>query len=163
MTDDRCPACGALVSGGRDGCQSLFDELTAHAVANPAYAVRRELAFDTYCMQHLESYCRSAKSYAAHLTRLCCGLEYGGDPKVYEAIQKWLNGAARLEKPPVLAQLGSLTVADVRKAGTAEEHARLVHDWATNVWEAYRSQYDIARAWITAALTAREGATPKRN
>jgi hypothetical protein len=149
MTDDRCPA--------------LFDELTAQAFANPAYAMRRELALDTYCMQHLESYSRSAKSYAAHLTRLCCGLAHGGDPKVYEAIQKWLNGAAKLEKTPVLAQLGSLTVADVRKARTAEEHARLVHDWATNVWEAYRSQHDIARAWITAALNAQQGTPPKRN
>lgn len=163
MTDDRCPACGALVSGGRDGCQALFDELTAYAFANPAYAVRRELAFDTYCMQHLESYCHSAKSYAAHLTRLCCGQEYGGDPKVYQAIQKWLNGEISLEKPQLLTQLGSMTVADVRKARTAEEHARLVHDWAANVWEAYRSQHDVAHGWITAALAAKKGATPKQN
>lgn len=162
MTDDRCPACGALVRGGRDGCQALFDELTAQALAHPAYAVRRELAFDAYCMQHLESYCRSAKSYAAHLTRLCCGLAHGGDPKVYAAIQKWLNGAVKLEKPPVLAQLGSMTVVDVRQARTAEEHARLVSDWATTVWEAYRSQHAIAHAWIAAALTAREGTLPER-
>jgi predicted amidophosphoribosyltransferase len=92
------------VVGGRDGCQAVFDELTARAYADVAYASVRDLAFDAYCMQHLDSYCRSAKSYAAHLTRLCCGLEYQGDPKVYEAIQKWLNGAVKIEKPPVLAQ-----------------------------------------------------------
>lgn len=152
-----------MVSGGRDGCQALFDELTAQAFADPAYAVWRELAFDTYCMQHLESYCRSVKSYAAHLTRLCCGLEYGGDPRIYKAIQKWLNGAIGLEKPPLLSQLGSLTVAEVRQARTAEEHAQRVHDWAALVWDAYQAQHDIARAWIKAALAATEGTLPKRN
>jgi hypothetical protein len=160
---EECPACGASVAGGRDGCQAVFDELTAHAYGDLAYASVRDLAFDTYCMQHLESYCRSAKSYAAHLTRLCCGLDYGGDPAVYEAIQKWLNGAARIEKPRVLSQLGSLTVMDVQAVSNAEEHIRLVRAWAANVWEAYRSQHHIAQAWITAALAAREGATSKRS
>jgi hypothetical protein len=54
-------------------------------------------------------------------------------------------------------------VADVRQARTAEEHAPLVRNWATNVWEAYRSQHDLAHAWITAALAAREGAPPKQS
>jgi len=27
----RCPACGANVASGRDGCQAVFDELTARA------------------------------------------------------------------------------------------------------------------------------------
>lgn len=50
-------------------------------------------------MQHPDTYCRSAKSCAAHLTRLRRGLEHGADPKVYRAIQRWLNGAVALEKP----------------------------------------------------------------
>ena len=160
---EKCPACGAIVAGGRDGCQALFDELTAHAYADIAYASVRDLAFDTYCMQHLETYCRSAKSYAAHLTRLCCGLDYAGDPYVYEAIQHWLNGVAKSEKPLVLNQLGSMTVVDVRDASNAEEHIRLVRAWAANVWEAYRSQHDLARGWIRAALAARGDTTPEQN
>jgi hypothetical protein len=160
---EKCPACGAIVAGGRDGCQAVFDELTARTYADLAYASVRDLAFDTYCMQHLESYCRSAKSYAAHLTRLCCGLDYGGDPAVYEAIQKWLNGAARIEKPRVLSQLGSLTVMDVQAVSNAEAHIRLVRAWAANVWETYRSQHELAHSWIRAALAAREGATSKRS
>ena len=162
-TVEVCPACGAIVAGGRDGCQAVFDELTARAYADLAYTRVRDLAFDTYCMQHLESYCRSAKSYAAHLTRLCCGLEYDGDPRIYEAIQHWLNGAAKVEKPQVLSRLGSMTVMDVRNAPNAEEHARLVRDWAANVWEAYRPQHDLAREWIRAALAAKDSATRKQN
>ena len=157
-----CPACGAVAAGGRDGCQTVFDALTVRAYADVAYASVRDLAFDTYCMQHLESYCRSAKSYAAHLMRLYCGLEYNGDPRVYEAIQHWLNGSVKIEKPQVLSHLGTMTVADVRQAQTAEEHARLVRVWAANVWEAYRAQHDLAHAWIATALAAREGTTSKR-
>jgi hypothetical protein len=78
------------------------------------YAVTRDLAFDAYCMQHLEQYRRSAKSYAAHLTRLCCGLEYDGDPQVYEAIQKWLNGTVDIKKPEAPGPRGAMTVADLR-------------------------------------------------
>jgi hypothetical protein len=161
--NDNCPACGALVIGGRDGCQAVFDELTARAHADFAYASVRDLAFDTYCMQHLDSYCRSAKSYTAHLTRLCCGLDYAGDPRVYEAIQHWLNGAAKIEKPQVLSQLGSMTVMDVRDASNAEEHIRLVRAWAADVWAAYRSQHGLAHDWIKAALAAQQGALPKRS
>jgi hypothetical protein len=159
---EECPACGASVAGGRDGCQAVFDELTAHAYGDLAYASVRDLAFDTYCMQHLETYCSSAKSYAAHLVRLCCGLEYSGDPRFYEAIQHWLNGAAKIEKPQALNQLGTMTVMDVRDASTAEEHIRRVRAWAANVWEAYRAQRDLAHGWIKAALAAREGTASKR-
>jgi hypothetical protein len=156
-----CPACGAAVSGGREGCQALFDELTAHAYADLAYASVRDLAFDTYCMQHLETYCRSAKSYAAHLTRLCCGLEYDGDLRIYEAIQHWLNGVAKIEKPQVLSQLGSMTAVDVRAAPNAEEHICLVRAWAANVWKAYRSQHGLAHKWIKAALAVADRAARK--
>ena len=151
------------MADGRDGCQSVFDELTAHTYADLAYASVRDLAFDTYCMQHLETYCRSAKSYAAHLTRFCCGLKYSGDPRIYEAIQRWLNGSVKIEKPHVLSQLGIMTVMDVRDAPDAVEHIRLVRAWAANVWEAYRSQHEVAHAWIRAALAAREVATSKRS
>jgi hypothetical protein len=160
---EKCSACGAVVISGRDGCQALFDELTAHAYADVAYASVRDLAFDTYCMQHLETYCHSAKSYAAHLTRLCCGIDYNGDPRIYEAIQHWLNGAVKIEKPQVLSLLGSMTVVDVRDAPDAAEHIRWVRAWAANVWEAYRSQHDLAHAWIKAALATQPGAPPQRS
>ncbi len=154
-----CPACGAIVTGGCAGCQAVFDELTARAYADLAYASVRDLAFDAYCLQHLETYCHSAKSYAAHLTRLCCGLEYKSDPQVHQAIQHWLNGAAKLEKPEVLSRLGSLTVMDVHGARDPEEQIRRVRAWAANVWEAYRSQHELAHIWIAAALAAKDGAT----
>ena len=153
MDDDQCPDCGALVVGGRAGCQAQFDALDAQAFTDSRYAAVRDLAFDAYCIQHPDRYCRSAKSYAAHLTRLCCGIEYNGDPAVYAAIQKWLNGNRTLTKPKVLNERGRMTVIDVRAARDAEEHKRLVHEWAESVWQAYSMQHAIAHAWIRAALS----------
>ena len=152
LAPDRCPECGASISGGRAACQALFNEISGRAYSNPSYAATYNLAFDAYCMQHLEPYCRSAKSYAAHLTRLCCGLEYAGNPKVYAAIQKWLNGSLAIEKPEGLSFRGGMTVADVSLARNAEEHIKRVHEWAQSVWDAYTVQHDLARAWIQTAL-----------
>jgi hypothetical protein len=148
---ERCPDCGAAGVGGRSGCQGRFDEIAARAYGDLGFAAVQALAFDTYCMQHVARYCHSAKSYAAHLTRLCCGMEYGGDPVVYAAIQRWLNGSANIEKPALLACLGRMTVADLR-AGDPAEHARQVQAWAGDVWKAYTPQHELARAWIRLAL-----------
>ena len=152
MNDDRCPECGAAVSGGQAACQALLEEVAARAYADLRYAAYYNLAFDAYCMQHIEPYCHSAKSYAAHLTRLCCGLEYAGDPKIYAAIQRWLNGQVDLEKPTVLSFRGHITVVEVHAAREMEEYIRLVQAWARDVWDAYASQHEFARQWLQEAL-----------
>jgi hypothetical protein len=151
IEQDRCPDCGALVLGGRAGCQALWDEIASQAYQNLERASVHNLAFDTYCMQHPEPYCRSAKSYAAHLTRLCCGLEYDGDPAIYAAIQRWLNGNISLEKPKVLPRRGALTIADVAGARDGQEYKERVQAWAENVWAAYATQHDLAHTWLKAA------------
>ena len=152
MSQDRCPECGAPVAGGREGCQALFDELAAQAFTDLRYGAVYQLAFDAYCMQHPKRYCRSAKSYAAHLMRLCCGIEHGGDPDVYAAIRRWLDGRVDLERPATLSERGQMTVASVRTAQSAEEHKQLVREWAHSVWEAHAAQHDLAQRWIEAAL-----------
>ncbi|MBL8983601.1 MAG: hypothetical protein JNL26_15550 [Gemmatimonadetes bacterium] len=146
---DHCPDCGARVDGGRQGCQDLWDTMAYSATVLPGPA------FDAYCMQHLERYCRSAKSYAAHLTRLCAGIEHDGDPRVFRALQRWLDGRVELVKPPILAHLGALTIADVRDAGSPEAQALRATEWVMSVWEAYRSQHELARQWIRHALGER--------
>ena len=151
MNSDHCPDCGAPVAGGRAGCQAQYDALAVPGAGLLGLSTGRDLAFDAYCLQHPDTYCRSAKSYAAHLTRLCCGLEFGGDPQVYRAIQRWLNGAVALQKPAVLVERGPLTVADVRAAADADEMGRLAQSWAESVWRAYASQHAIARVWIRQA------------
>ena len=87
-------------------------------------------------MQHVDRYCRSAKSYAAHLTRLCCGLEHRGDPALMAAIGRWLDGKVVIARPPTLADRGRMTIADLgaaRDAQDARARAHLVHMWAQDV------------------------------
>ena len=152
---ERCPDCNAPVPGGREGCQALFDVLAAQVYLDPQRAAVHQLAFDAYCMQHPDTYGLSAKSYAAHLTRLCCGVEFGGDHRIYRAIAKWLNGRSPVAKPAVPAIRGTLTVATVAAATDSEEYAGLVDAWASDVWSAYADQHELARQWIVLAMENR--------
>jgi hypothetical protein len=129
-----------------------MDGLNARAFSDLQYASMRDLAFDTYCMQHVAKYCVSAKSYAAHLSRLCCGVEYDRSPAVYGALQKWLNGKTAVVKPEVLPFLGTLTIVDVVAAQDADEPRARILAWAEDVWDAYASQQALARDWVKAAL-----------
>lgn len=139
-------------------CQALWDEIAARAYSDPRYAAAHDLAFDAYCMQHPVKYCVSAKSYAAHLTRLCCGIEYDRSPRVYAAIRRWLDGSPRIEKPVVLRDRGDVTVADIHPGASPEEHGARVRAWAQSVWRAYASQQGLAREWIrTANVAGRAG------
>lgn len=142
-----CPSCGARL-GGREGCQSAFDQLSAQAWSSPLRGAAHNLVVDTYAMQHPDEYGRSAKSYAAHLTALCCGIEHAGDQKLYWAIARWLDGPAVLEKPPVLARRGSLTIADVFVTASDDAYADLVRRWGGAVWVAYAGQQKLARTWL---------------
>ena len=158
QSSGRCPECGATVEDGAAGCEAMFNELGARDFSDPRYVATHELLVDAYCLQHPGRYCSSAKSYAAHLTRMCCGIEYGGKREIYAAIPRWLSGPAKIERPETLTQRGSMTIAtiaDLRAAVTPEEHNRLVHAWAENVWQAYTPQHEIARRWIKAALEAK--------
>ncbi|MBX3084592.1 MAG: hypothetical protein KF716_23340 [Anaerolineae bacterium] len=153
QTTRNCPECGARIAGGRVGCEALFNEFRFQALSNPHVGAVHWLAFDTYCMQHIDTYCQSAKSYAAHLTRLCCGLEFGGNLDIYAAIPRWLDGTITLEKPAVLEKRGSMTFVDVWNTSSVEETIQRIHTWANHVWTAYASQHALAHEWIRLALS----------
>ncbi len=104
---DRCPECGGKVAGGRGGCQELFDEIGFMMGGDLRIAAVHRLALDSYCMQHVESYCASAKSYAAHLVGLSWGIAHVDDPAPVAPVLRVLNRSAPLIKPPVLTDRGS--------------------------------------------------------
>jgi hypothetical protein len=141
------------VEGGTAGCQGIFDGLLARDFSDVAYFRVHRMLVDTYCLQHPDRYCVSAKSLAAHLTGLCWLLEHGGNRAIgSEPLRRWLNGTPRIEKPEAPSFRGSLTVADVREAADPEAHARAVELWARSTWEAYSSLHALARHWIQQAL-----------
>jgi len=148
-----CAECGALVANGRAGCEALFNEFRFQALGDPRVGAVHWLAFDAYCMQHIDTYCQSAKSYAAHLMRLCCGVEFGGNLDIYAAIPRWLDGTVTLEKPAILEKRGSMTFVDVWNAPSVEEEIQRIHVWVNHVWNAYASQHALAHEWIRMALS----------
>jgi len=160
--DEPCPGCGLIAPGGAAGCQAIFDELLARDFSEPLYFRVHRLLVDTYCLQHPERYCKSAKSLAAHLVGLCSILERGASRAVgEEALRRWLDGKSPIEKPELPAQRGELTVADVRGAATPEAHAAAVERWARSTWQAYSTLHGVARQWLEQALAtepARAGA-----
>jgi hypothetical protein len=159
LVDQRCTECGALVPPEFSSCDELFMSLLTtigmRQVDLPEGDPLARLFVDTFGMQHPARSCKSAKSYAAHLTGLCCGVEYGGAQSVYAALQRWLNGpvqAIGITRPTEPDYRGTLTVRYVYDAPSAAEFAARVHEWATEVWEAYSSQHELARGWIQKAM-----------
>jgi hypothetical protein len=147
-----CSACGGFFAQGREECQGVFDRYNGLAASDVVYGRVHRILVDAYCMQHLEPYCLSAKSYAAHLTGLCWGVRHGGEPAGYVAIQRWLNAAPELVKPPVLDAFWQLTLADVRQAADPDDYVDRVRAWAQHVWKAYSQQHDLAEHWLALAF-----------
>ena len=153
---EECPSCGAPL-GGREGCQLAFDQLSARAWSDGGFAAVHNLVVDLYALQHVESYCESAKSYAAHLVGLCCAIEHNADPNVYRAIARWLDGRVKLARPPTLEFRGSMTIADIVSTSDPEVYRKWVLEWAENVWDAYRSQHEVARQYLVQVLVSLRG------
>lgn len=144
-----CPDCHAPFSN-QQACQEVFDLWSLQAMQLPSLSAARTVAFDAYCLQHPESYCVSGKSFAAHLCRLACALEYSGQPQVYKAIQRWLN-SARPTKPKLPTERGHLTFAFVYNTEPSQQN-QAVGVWVNDVWHAYRNHHATARMWIKQAL-----------
>ncbi len=158
----RCVGCGLPVPGGTAGCQALFDGLIAREISDYRYGRYHRLAVDCYCLQHPYRYCVSAKSLMAHLGGLCCAFHYGANPDVYKALQRSLNGLPSLQKPPLPASRGTLTIANVLHAYDPESYTRELHRWAQSVWDAYAGLQAFARSWIERILAAPNGRRKKR-
>lgn len=136
-------------------CKEIFETIIAKEFSDFRYAKVYRLTVDTYSLQHPDPYMISAKSFAAHLTGMCCAMEYGNDRNLLRILQEWLNGKKQLEKPKLLDNLGSLTILHVANAPDGAEHARLVKEWASDVWDAYGEYHGLAKEWIESAKRAR--------
>ncbi len=139
--------------GGRSKkeCQEAFDSLLAKDFSDFRYGRAHRLVVDTYSLQHPEKYMISPKSFAAHLTGMCCAMEHENDQDLPRLLQKWLNGKKQLDKPELLGEMGDLTISHIIGAADGSEHIKLVQEWARDVWSAYSIYHDLARNWIRIA------------
>ena len=130
----------------------------AKAWDSPVRGSVHNMVVDSYAMQHTEEYGRSAKSYLAHLLGLCCGVESPTDQALYWAIPRWLDGPARITRPPDLRDRGQMTIDDVREPASDAEYSEMVREWARDVWTAYADQHASARQWLSAVRASMTGA-----
>jgi len=159
LVDSKCTECGAEVPDEFNSCLELFmyilTPMGRRMAESPEIALLYRLIVDTGALQHPKGGCKSAKSYAAHLTGLCCGVEYNDSQSVRAALQRWLNGPAEaigIARPTAPDYRGALTIRHVYDAESEAGVAVRVHAWVNQVWEAYSSQHELARSWIRRAL-----------
>src|SRR6266566_2728408 len=109
------------------GCWQAFGEILAAEFGRQGWAREHRLTVDTYAAQHPgEDDRKQRQSVAIHLVALCHRLEHGLDPRALLAPTQRLTAEKR-EWPRLTAPGAyALTVADVLKATTVEEHLVVV-------------------------------------
>ena len=147
-----CDQCGWAGAGGRGGCRERFEAFLARDFSDPLFFRVHRMFVDTYSLQHPDEFCASAKSLAAHLAGLCWILADGaGTASGPEALQRWLSGARRLDRPALPAQRGALTLGDLPEDSDARTWGEAVRRWAESTWAAYAGLHGVARAWVAEA------------
>ena len=152
---DRCSGCGLVVEGGDEGCNARFQQLTGRSFGDVRFGRLHSMVVDTYCLQHPDRYCLSAKSLAAHLCGLCWTMERGGDTGMPNmALRHWLDGTVSLVKPKLPAERGEFTIGDVDGPDDPAAFEKAVIIWAGAVWAAYEPLHTTARQWLDEAMAS---------
>ncbi|MDB5691317.1 MAG: hypothetical protein JWO81_380 [Alphaproteobacteria bacterium] len=152
IATEACDRCGWATAGGRRGCRARFEAFLARDFSDPLFFRAHRMFVDTYCLQHPEDFCASAKSLAAHLAGLCWMLEGGAAAAVGpERLHRWLNGERRLDKPPLPDRFGTMTIGDLPQESDAMAWGKAVRAWAESTWTAYADLQPLARRWVAEA------------
>lgn len=151
-SDDTCPDCGAIVSGGSAGCLKMFEEILAREFSDLRYGRTHRLTVDAYSLQHPDEYMRSGKSFAAHITGMSAALEHEDALTINQVMQKWLSKNPQIEKPAdIPSRRGSLNIVYIHSAPDADEHNKRVREWALDVWRLWSKHHELAELLIKEA------------
>ena len=156
-----CPGCGGRFSalpGGpvhrymasSPGCWAVYGEVLAREYGERAYYAMHKFTVDAFAVQHPgQPSAQSIQSVGVHLVRLCLMLEHGIDAERATAaiqIAAANKGVLRWLDPP--ESRGEVTVADVHRAASPDEHATQVRAWAGAAWAAWAVHHETVRGWI---------------
>jgi CTP:molybdopterin cytidylyltransferase MocA len=156
---EACPGCSARYLphvldetheyiGASPACWAAFGELLAREFQDPSFGIVHRHSVDVYAVQHPgEDGRQQRQSVALHLIGMCHWLEHGLSAEQLNPMTQSLAS----EKPewPWLEPPASytVTVVDVLRATSGEEHAQMVRGWAASVWEAWSAHHDTVRGW----------------
>ena len=132
------------------GCWAAYGEVLAREYNDPAYFCNHRLTVDAYAVQHPgRPSPQSIQSVAVHLVSLSLMFERGVSPAqaaaAMQAATRRKDAFRWLEPPP---SRGALTVADLPRVASAEEHASCVRAWAESVWTAWSPHHGTVRGWL---------------
>lgn len=142
-----CSRCGAIVERGIRGCWELFNEVLNRQYQDADWMQVNQLFVDAYALQHYDF--SGPTNVPAHLVHLYYLLEMADDPFQTKPA-KWFNQyVADLKtvpqwKPPT--QHYPLTVMDIARAETANDHQNAVMDFAVSVLRMWSLHHDWAQA-----------------
>jgi hypothetical protein len=143
--------------GASPACWALYGRLLVYEYSQAPSPRLHRLTVDAYAVQHPGApRHRSGWSLGLHLMGLCLLLERGAS-----ALQATKLLAQMLERPHSFRSLeppvpnGAITVSDVLAARSPDEHARLVEQWATRVWDAWAPHHAAVRGWIDGSRSMR--------
>ncbi len=147
-----CLSCGAKNVGGILGCRDTYHNIIMQYPLPVTHGLGRAI-FDTYCLQHLETLCYSAKSYAAHLAFVACWVDYGNLIHLLERARVGLNGKLDLVRAPEPASRGNLTILRLQDAQNQADYERRAVEWIEDVWQAFLPLQMQARAYLQLFLS----------
>ena len=140
--------------GGRDECRQLFDEVLAREFSNRLYFGVHRTTVDCYVLQHPEGYCASYESFVAHLTGLCCAVEFGKDSRMMRAIHIGLNGRREDVRARFVEHRGAITIESIHRKGDPASHRRAVEAWSKSVWAAWSQYHELAHTRLKEMMMA---------
>lgn len=176
MKTRQCPSCKIILPYREDVEHLSSMNVGRYGVASPeCLALGNELLFkeyeygrpmlvrfDAYGAQHppheelqkqrginARLVAASKQSVAIHLLALYCMIEKKMDlakiPQVMDRVLQ--NIDLENEELIPLANLGSITIVDVLKANTREEHIKLTWEWSKSAWQAWEKYHSKIREW----------------
>ncbi|HHG88869.1 MAG TPA: hypothetical protein ENJ90_00130 [Devosia sp.] len=135
------------------GCWAAFGKVLAREYSEPELLEIHRLSVDAYAVQHPgEPSPQTIGSIGVHLIRLCLFHEYDLTPEhandAMLKVSKNKGSFVWLEPP---GSLGPITVGDVVKSNSVEEHKSAVREWAKGAWEAWSPHHRQIRTWLSAS------------
>ncbi|NUM78864.1 hypothetical protein HUU40_31285, partial [candidate division KSB1 bacterium] len=154
-----CCGCQALVPdidgpshpylGASPGCWAIYGEVLAKEYGEYRYPAVHRLTVDAYAAQHPGVPSRQAiQSVAVHLISLFLLSERRfAIAKMTEAMRGALRHRDHFVWLAPLASLANMTILDVTRAQSLQEHSRCVQAWAESVWQAWSPHHATIRRW----------------
>lgn len=150
-----CPGCGLVMPVSEwavyqgyyhtsPECWSVYAEVLGREYNDPGlYGGVHSLTVDAYAVQHAGG-SHPPRSVGIHLAGLYLVLERDvrptSVPRIHQRLAELVERWPRFPVPSA-ARTPSLTIFDVALCDANEEHVRTVHEWASEVWEAWSGQH----------------------